>query len=185
MTFPAFKEWHVIVEALGAGEQVLIFRKGGIAEGRNGFQVQASRFWLFPTRFHAQLEKTKPAAARWFDSAANPADPDRIHLRYFADAVRHAFVTDWNVIAQLDPHHLWTLDAIRERFDWSRPAGIHVFALRIHKLATPVPLPLTSAMGGCKSWIELPCDFESSPSTPVLGDAAFQARLACWPPLDA
>ena len=35
--FPAFKEWHVVVEALAAGEQILLLRKGGIAEGRGGF----------------------------------------------------------------------------------------------------------------------------------------------------
>ena len=85
MDFPAFKEWHVIIEALGAGEQILILRKGGIAEGRLGFEVEAPRFWLFPTRFHAQLEKTKPAAARWFEPpAADAAPPSTVTLRYFA-----------------------------------------------------------------------------------------------------
>ena len=34
MVQTAFKEWAVIVEALGQGEQIVILRKGGIAEGR-------------------------------------------------------------------------------------------------------------------------------------------------------
>ncbi|MFL6569175.1 MAG: DUF1802 family protein, partial [Chthoniobacterales bacterium] len=32
-----FKEWALVCEALGRGEQRIIIRKGGIAEGRDGF----------------------------------------------------------------------------------------------------------------------------------------------------
>ena len=103
--FPAFKEWQVIVEALGAGEQILILRKGGIAEGREGFSVQESRFWLFPTQFHAQLEKTKPAAAKWFGTDTTTTT-GAIRLRYFADVVKSAFLTEWQQVESLDPLHL-------------------------------------------------------------------------------
>lgn len=176
---PAFKEWHVIVEALLAGEQILILRKGGIAEGRGGFSPDlAQRFWLFPTRFHAQATKTKPAAARFLASAepAEPA-PATIVLNAFADVSHHAFVSDWNAVASLDPFHLWTPDTVRERFDWSKPPGLHVFVVRVHRLDSPISLPLTADMGGCKSWTELPLSFDAIPSKPVLDDAAFSARV--------
>ena len=72
--FPAFKEWLVIVDALAAGEQSLLLRKGGIAEGRGGFDPElAERFWLFPTQFHAQREKTKPGLAPRLNS--DPGEP--------------------------------------------------------------------------------------------------------------
>ena len=32
-----FKEWAVVCEATGRGRQCIILRKGGIAEGREGF----------------------------------------------------------------------------------------------------------------------------------------------------
>ena len=48
----AFKEWAVVVEALGAGEQILILRKGGIHEQRGQFTVAHGEFWLFPTQYH-------------------------------------------------------------------------------------------------------------------------------------
>ena len=69
--FPAFKEWEGIVEALGHGAQILILRKGGIAEGRAGFQVKHPKFWLFPTGYHQQWEKTKPGL-RLFASRPHP-----------------------------------------------------------------------------------------------------------------
>ena len=37
----AFKEWAVIVQALGEGRQINIFRKGGIHEGPKGFEIHA------------------------------------------------------------------------------------------------------------------------------------------------
>lgn len=178
---PAFKEWQVITGALGSGEQILILRKGGISEGRAGFQVEAKRFWLFPTQFHAQREKTKPAAARWFPPAsvapAAPA-PATITLRYFADIVQTAFLSRWKNVAALDPFHFWTEAAVREKFDWNEPAGLHVLVVRIHRLHAPVTLTLSPEMSGCKSWIDLPCDFAATASSPALDDHSFAARLA-------
>jgi hypothetical protein len=175
---PAFKEWHAVVEALGSGEQLLILRKGGIAEGRGGFDAaHAGRFWLFPTQFHAQFEKTKPAAARFF--SAPPANADgSITLRYFADITHHAFLSDWATVAALDAHHFWTEAAVREKFDWARPPGLHAFIVRVHRLVTPLTIPLTADMGGCKSWIDVPPSFSGTPSVPVLADDAFTTRSA-------
>jgi hypothetical protein len=174
--FPAFKEWQIIVEALAAGEQCLILRKGGIAEGRNGFNpVRADRFWLFPTHFHAQREKTKPAAAR--RPTTPPAGNAPVALIAYAEVVRHAFLADWERVAALDCFHRWTEQAVREKFDWGRPHGLHALVVRVRRVHTPLFLKPTPEMGGCKSWIDLPCDFDAFPSSPALGDEAF-ARLA-------
>ena len=48
----AFKEWAGICDALGAGRQCVILRKGGIAEGPGGFAPEHDAFWLYPTRVH-------------------------------------------------------------------------------------------------------------------------------------
>lgn len=172
----AFKEWQAIVEALGAGGQILILRKGGIAEGRGGFQAKAEKFWLFPTRFHEQLAGTKPAARKFFDLL--PPDAGRVELRYFAAVVRHAFLTDWPAVARLDPFHLWSTATIRARFDWGRPPGLHALVVRVHRLEQPVLLAPTPEMAGCKSWIELPLEFSAHPAEPVLDEAAFNRQWA-------
>ena len=39
----AFKEWAIVVDALGRGRQSVILRKGGIAEGRGGFRPEHAR----------------------------------------------------------------------------------------------------------------------------------------------
>lgn len=170
MSFPAFKEWRVIVEALGAGEQTIILRKGGIAENRGEFEVSAGRFWLFPTDFHAQREKTKPAAAKWFSN--EPTTRPTVTLRFFADLILSRFVQDWTQVARLDPFHFWTQETVRERFEWGNQVGIHVLLARVHRLESPCEIPLGPAMGGCKSWIELDHPFGSA--TPVMEDIAFE-----------
>jgi hypothetical protein len=172
----AFKEWHVIVEALGAGEQILILRKGGIAEDGGGFAVKAEKFWLFPTHFHEQLARTKPAAKKFF--AHSQPKPGQINLRYLAEVVRPAFLSDWEAVARLDGFHLWSEETIRERFNWANPPGLHAWAVRMHRLKQPVLLEITPEMGGCKSWVDVPLDFAALASEPVLDDEKFVHQLA-------
>ncbi len=183
MMAPAFKEWRVIVEALGAGEQVLILRKGGISEGKAGFQPNCDRFWLFPTAFHEQLEKTKPAAARGYTpgEAALSGPDSTVPLRYFANLVKAEFLTDWERISALDAHHFWTSQTVRERYAWKKPHGLHALVIRVHRLTTPIALAVTEQMAGCKSWIEVPYAFDAMPSTPVLDDPTFARRVAELP----
>lgn len=176
MSAHAFKEWHVIVQALGAGEQILILRKGGIAEGRGGFSVRSDRFWLFPTAFHAQLAKTKPAAARFFTEDTPPTDT--VTLSYFAEVAVHRFLTDWSAVAALAPWHLLTEATVKERFTWSKPPGLHVLAVRVYRAAAPITLPVTGEMGGCKSWVEVPIPLPSPANLqPALADSAFYELL--------
>jgi hypothetical protein len=66
----AFKEWAVVVDALLRGEQILILRKGGLREGRGGFQIEHSEFLLFPTLFHQQRESVIPTAQARYDELA-------------------------------------------------------------------------------------------------------------------
>jgi hypothetical protein len=187
---PAFKEWHVIVEALGTGEQILILRKGGIAEDDGGFAVKAGKFWLFPTHFHEQLAKTKPAAQKFFDRVGgvqpglrtlgeedSPRNDSSIPLHSLAEVRWQAFLSDWAAVARLNAFHLWSEATIRERFNWAQPPGLHAFAVRVHRLKQPVLLDLTPEMSGCKSWVDVPLDFAAHASEPVLSDAAFAEKL--------
>ena len=55
----SLKEWSSVIDALGRGEHILLIRKGGIAEGRDGFRFKHPDFLLFPTLFHEQVAKLK------------------------------------------------------------------------------------------------------------------------------
>ncbi len=175
MSSLAFKEWQAIVGALAAGDQTLILRKGGISEDHGGFAVKARRFWLFPTAFHAQREKTKPAAHRYFEGGS-ARESSGLALSVYAELVSATFSADWDAVQRLRPFHLWTGESVRERFDWGNPPGLHVLIVRIFRIRDAIALTPTAAMAGCKSWIDVPPGLKGGIGAPVLDDATFAAR---------
>src|SRR6185503_19675716 len=105
----AFKEWAIVVDALGRGEQIIILRKGGIHEGKGGFQLEHPRFWLFPTLFHQQRESVLLPAQKRYDAIAPLfGSPDKVRIEFLAD------VADWRKIDSLEQ-----VQALRGQHIWS------------------------------------------------------------------
>jgi len=176
--FPAFKEWEGIVAALGNGAQIVILRKGGIAEGRAGFAVRHPKFWLFPTKFHQQWEQTKPGLRRF--AAASPGEDKEIMVEYFGEVTDAVYLDSWAQVARLDGDHFWTNALLRERFDYQgRPGmtpGLHLLIVRVSRLNLPHRLAPSPAYEGCKSWIDLPLDWTRDMATPVVRADEFATR---------
>ncbi len=176
--FPAFKEWEGIVGALGHGAQIIILRKGGIAEGRAGFSPRHPRFWLFPTRFHQQWEQTKPDLRRF--TAPFSAEAKEIMLEYFAEVTDAVYLANWAQVARLDGDHFWTDDILRERFDYhDRPGmtpGLHLLLVRVWRVNLPHKLAPSPAYEGCKSWIDVPADWSGDIASLVVPAEEFATR---------
>ena len=187
---PAFKEWEAIVEALGQGAQIIILRKGGIAEGRTGFQAKHPKFWLFPTGYHQQWEKTKPELRRYLTPTTASSEKDKeIALHYFAEVTDAIYLSSWEQVARLDDAHFWSEEIVRERFDYKeRPgmeAGLHMLIVRVsrinlpHKLGWP-PRPLTMAASRgprCR-----PIGSTTSRRTSSARRSSRRAAAGSWPP---
>ncbi|HSI83218.1 MAG: DUF1802 family protein [Candidatus Methylacidiphilales bacterium] len=178
LQFPAFKDWAVIVEALGRGRQALILRKGGIAEGNQGFTIAHRSFWLFPTLYHQQLARTKSDAADLITEIPEKSPDYAVPIRYRADITDAFYLEDWRRVDALEQYHVWCTDVIRERFDYGGEDGIHAFVCRVHALAEPRVFPWNSAFEGCKSWVDVPLPLDDASLgetlTPVLSDAQFE-----------
>ena len=173
----AFKEWAVVVDALGRGDQIIILRKGGIGEGRSGFHIEHNRFLLFPTLFHQQRESVLPAAQLRYDLLAPQLSPNSVHLEFFAE------VADWKLLDSLDAalqlrgQHIWREELIRERFDWGKSKNIYAMAVRVFRLAQPVDLPMRAEYGGCKSWVDLDTIISTDGAEAVLTEREFTDKL--------
>jgi hypothetical protein len=175
----AFKEWAIVVDALGRGEQILILRKGGISEGRGGFQVEHPSFLLFPTLFHQQRAGVVPKWHSRFDEIAPLfAASEPFCLTYCAKVVEWRGLESLADVERLRGQHIWRDEVIAERFDWGKSKSIFALAVRVFRLAEPVTLQMLSSYGGCKSWIQLEQDIDVSRATPVLSDSEFAARLS-------
>jgi hypothetical protein len=177
----AFKEWAIVADALLRGEQIVIFRKGGLREGRHGFQVEFPRFWLFPTLFHQQRDSVLPTAQARFDELApNFPAAGVLRLEVFAHVTAWRQLDDLESAQRLRGQHIWRDDVVAERFDWGRSKQIHALAVRVFRLPKPVELPMRDSYGGCKSWIELEEDLGIEGAQPVLDSAPFAAKLEAF-----
>lgn len=168
----------MVVDALGRGDQIIILRKGGIGEGRGGFQIEHNRFFLFPTLFHQQRESVQPAAQIRYDQLASKLSPASVHLEFFAEVVDWKFLESLDAALRLRGQHIWREEVIRERFDWGATSSIYAMALRIFRLPRPVELTMRAEYGGCKSWVELESAIPTTDAQPVLTDREFDVRLA-------
>jgi hypothetical protein len=159
-----FKEWALVCEALGRGEQTILLRKGGIAEGRRGFGFRHSEFFLFPTFFHEQVVKVRAAGVK----TPVPAD-GQIHIRYFAKLEAEKEITSWPVVAALESFHILEESVVRERFEY-KSAGLNVALVRMFRIRPRWTVADNPAYGGCRSWVELPECTAGTRFEPVLSD---------------
>jgi hypothetical protein len=170
-----FKEWSLVCEALGAGAQSLILRKGGIHEGRSGFYWKHDRFFLFPTHFHEQhLQFPWPDAAPL--QPRSDEDPHTISL--FAEVVWKTQLTVWQAVERLRDFHFWTEETIRERFDYTDHAGISLAFMRVWRLEPSWTFAHQARFGGCRSWLDLPEPPAEVRLSPVMDEGAHAQRLA-------
>jgi hypothetical protein len=165
-----FKEWSLVCDALGRGEQSIILRKGGIAEGREGFSFRHQEFFLFPTFFHEQLAKVRIASANLLEVR------DIIAIRWYAKAECALKIDSLRVAETLAPLHILTPEVVRERFGY-KDEGLHVAFVRIFEISPSWVLQNEKRFAGCRSWIDLPLPPEMK-MRPVVDDAAHQRLRA-------
>jgi hypothetical protein len=163
-----FKEWALVCEALGAGKQSVLLRKGGIAEGRDGFGFRHSEFFLFPTFFHEQVLKVREPGA-----VIPTAPQGEIEIQFFAKLEAQQRITSWETAAHLEPFHILDDSVVRNRFEYES-AGLHVAVARVFRLEPAWVFQDLPAYGGCRSWVKLPQFPTETRLDPVLSDKAHE-----------
>jgi hypothetical protein len=166
-----FKEWAAICTAMELGRQSIILRKGGIAEGRDGFSFKHPEFFLFPTWFHEQ-----PAKVR--DSGLIPtgARSDIVEIRLLVRVDVSAAITSWPIVEALEPFHVLQSEVIRERFSYDEAPGLRVAFLRVFRVFPSWTFPNEKSYGGCRSWVGLPAPPANQKLEPVVTDAEHDQR---------
>ncbi|MGU3472283.1 DUF1802 family protein [Paenibacillus sp. D51F] len=172
----ALKEWAVAVRALEEGRQIVVLRKGGIAEETRHFRLERPDFYLLPAYEHQRPELLKEEARPLLDEVLGEwAGPGAgtVSISSWAHAVEDIPVTDPEVLERIRERHIWTDSFAEERLRWKKRDPLHVLLLRVYKLRQPLRLPMEPAFTGCKSWISLPEGLDGEQSEPVLGDEEF------------
>ena len=173
-----FKEWAIVCEALGRGQQSIILRKGGIAEGRAGFSFRHQEFFLFPTWFHEQ-----PAKVRGVDFSLPEPDGAEIEIKYFTRIDCSQMITSWKVVEQLESFHILQPEVVRERFGYDKAPGLHVAFVRTFRLNPVWRLTNEERYAGCRSWVQLPEPPDNLRLEPVLTDSAHDKQRRAFSPI--
>lgn len=166
-----FKDWAVVCAALGQGRQSIILRKGGIAEGRQGFRFKHEEFFLFSTQYHQQMDKVRPIEASRLQVPSAPPE-DTVEIRYLFRMEWALWLDDWGTLARLEPFHIYREEVARERFIYDDQPGLQCAFGRVYRVAPTWTFPDKPGYGGCRSWIQLPASSPDFQLAPVIDDAA-------------
>jgi hypothetical protein len=162
---PAFKEWAIVCDSILRGETSLIFRKGGIAEGVKGFQFKHRHFFLFPTYFHEQIERTRLNPERDVKQRK-----DCVAITVFVEIEFAKLLRNLNPLRALESFHVLHPSVLEERFHHDKQDGLHVAFIHAFRISPLWELAFQPAFGGCRSWITLPVPPDHLGIEPVLSD---------------
>jgi hypothetical protein len=170
----ALKEWAVVCHALETGRQTILLRKGGIVEAIGGFELEHSRFLLFPTYLHQNVSMLKPEAQAGLSHAS--AEPEQITIRGATEVTDIIRLTNRAQMDALDAQHIWAPPLIDMRFNYRPKNPLYLMIVRAYALAAPVTIRNTPDYGGCKSWVPLSQSIDCTDATPVIAEAEFSER---------
>ena len=155
----ALKEWSNVIAALGSGEQVILIRKGGIADPK--FGVEAERFYLYPTFFHQQ-----------------ESEPSVVTISHWCEVVRTWRVTDLETLYRLEPLVVMPREVLETRYRFRPDQALHVIGVRTFALPHPQTITVKPDYLGCRSWVSVDDEIDIDGSLPALSERELQDRLS-------
>lgn len=152
----ALKEWAVVCKALEEGRQVILLRKGGIMEYKQGFEVKHSNFFLYPTFEHQSKDSLQLDYVKELDIVLQSAPTNnRNRITSCADVMQVIEITNKSVLGRLEKYHIWNDRYINLRMDYNPKKPMNVLVLRVYKMNNPLEVDVKPELMGCKSWIPI------------------------------
>ena len=164
----ALKEWAIVCKALEEGRQVLLLRKGGILEYKQGFEIKHNKFLLFPTFEHQSKEYIQPDYIDNIDiilqyQLTNHYHPTtnsgRNKLTLYAEVIDVKEVNDKSLIRKLEKYHIWNDRYVNLRMDYNPKKPMSVLLLRVYKMNNPLEVDIRPEWAGCRSWVSVEFEF--------------------------
>ena len=156
----ALKEWSNVVAALARGEQVILIRKGGIADTK--FGLEAERFYLYPTYFHQ----------------GESEDRASVNVTHWCEVVQTWTTHDRDSLERLAPLVILPGETLTARYAFRPEQALFVIAVRVWELRQPAQVRFRDAYAGCRSWISVDDQIDVEGSWQVLDETQLQAKIA-------
>jgi hypothetical protein len=154
----ALKEWSTVIDALGRGDQVILIRKGGIADPK--FGVEAERFYLYPTFFHQQQ-----------------GEPEEVTITHWCEVVRSWRVSDLETLYRIEPLVAMSRATLETRYRFRPDQALHVIGVRTSALPRAQTIRVKPEYLGCRSWVSIDDEIDVDGSLPALTETELQTRL--------
>ena len=178
----ALKEWNTTIEALGNGQIIAVWRKGGIDDSPNirtlnsTFTVEQKQFVLFPTVTHQGPEKIKQEFWNLSTEKSSLNKDNQIKVKYWAEVENSLELDSIEQLLNISSELINTNEHLISSWNLYPDHKGKVLLLRVYKLSNPILVPYSQDYSGCKSWIELKIDVPKIGSTPLLSFKEFNAK---------
>lgn len=171
----ALKEWALVIEALARGEQVFLLRKGGIAEGRRGFELRHRNFLFFPTWEHQHAQSVKPEYGDLLQQL-QPRNPESVAIAHGAEVTDIVPAPSRDRFRQLAPHHVWTESFIDLRYGYRPDLPLFLVVVRAYRLPQVAQIANDRRYAGCRSWVDLSEEVSIEGRRPAVEEDLFERQ---------
>lgn len=179
----ALKEWNTTVEALGKGQVVAVWRKGGIDDKPNikepyeSFKVEQNQFILYPTFTHQGANKIKEDFLYLFDLSSGPNKDNQVKIKYWAEIEEVITVETVDQLLNVSSELVNNSEHLVSSWNLYPNHRGKILVLRVYSLSDPILITNSLEYTGCKSWIELKIDIPKSGSRAILPFKEFSRKV--------
>lgn len=170
----ALKEWDVVRHALHGGRQIILLRKGGIADRSGEFKLEHDQFLIFPTFVHQNYKMLKPEVHAWFLPAAR--EPDQLGIDTVVQVTDVLQLRDRARMDRVEDQHIWSPPLIDMRFNYKPEKPLYLLIVRAYAVREAVTIENTPQYAGCKSWVPLAVAIDCHGVRAVVDEQTFQSR---------
>ena len=177
----ALKEWNTTVEALGKGQIIAIWRKGGIEDiskaPNETFQTEQNQFILFPTFTHQSVEKIKKELWFLFDQSSITNKDNQVKIKYWAGVEQEIIPKSLDELLSISSELVNTREHLISSWNLYPNHEGKILLLRVYQLSNQILITNSPEYTGCKSWIELKIDIPKAGSKAVLFFKDFNKKV--------
>ncbi len=170
----ALKEWSTTIEALGKGQIIAVWRKGGIEDSPSinipfeSFNIEQNQIVLFPTFSHQNIDKVKKDFWVLFDQNSKPNKDNQIKIKSWVEIIETIEIKTLNELLSVSSELINNDEHLKSSWSLYPEHFGKVLLLRVYSLSDPILITNQPEYSGCKSWIELKIDVPKANSKPVL-----------------
>ena len=179
----ALKEWNTIVEALGQGHIIAVWRKGGIGDSPSvkepfeNFQVEKKQFILFPTTTHQSSEKIRNQFHPLLEDKCLTGKDNQVRIKYWAELEEAIDIPELEKLLNVSNELVNNNEHLISSWNLYPNHYGKLLILRVYQYSDPILVTNSLEYQGCKSWVELKIDIPKIGSKPAMQFKDFSQRV--------